>query len=716
MPSPIPASVDPLPSESGEVGQKSRFDAGFVPALLARLGRSVPMLVLIAALGGIMPFYWLQARPLAETNAFLHQQVVADRVTREFAAMAEQIDALLLSIRDLARDGRISLDDTPGLNGLLIPIIQSHGLISSFHLAGDGARETMLLKSPEGWKNRLSDLNRNPRRHQWLTWQNSRTPAGEEWREQDYDMRKRPWFAGALSTPEDQVHWTEPYIFATTREPGITASTSWSDRASGQRFVVAFDVLLNDMSRMTTRMRFGKRGYVALLAADGKVLGLPGEERFANRDVVLQSVLRESGKIGLPVLAEALRLAANSDDRETFRIPPEIVGQEEAWLVGLHPFMVHQQKFRVATFAPESESRVISGHLLSVLLGVMGAIALTAMLAARALVSRVRKPLLRAFAELESNHARQRQLTARSVLVGEIVTRLQQAHTPLELGQTLLSSLAAPLNLGLGLICLWNEAEQRLVPLARYAGIGGTPEETARPVGALLRQCALERRPFTLDRPGRSYFHIRSGLGDSVPGTILLQPVMHAGRLFAVLELAMFRPLTDEDHALLGELQPTVAMSLDILLRAERTAELLAQATAAEEWSRQILGAVEGGILGVDATGRIIFINRSALAMFAMPENSAIGLAIVDLFHASAEEHPASGETPIDRTLRDGRPRTRQEVRCRRRDRTPLLVDYACTAIERDGRIIGAVVTFEESETTAPGPARSGDSESGSAG
>ncbi|MBF0263348.1 MAG: PAS domain-containing protein, partial [Magnetococcales bacterium] len=433
-------------------------------------------------------------------------------------------------------------------------------------------------------------------------------------------------------------------------------------------------------------------------------------------DGVVQAVLREPEKIGLPVLAETLRLATNSDDRETFRIPPEIVGEEEAWLVGLHPFMVHQQKFRVATFAPESESRVISGHLLSVLLGVMGAIALTAMLASSALVNRVRKPLLRAFAELKTNHARQQLLTARGVLVGEIAARLQQARTPLALGQTLLSALAEPMNLGLGLICLWNDAEQRLVPLARYAGIGATPDDTARPIGALLRQCALERRPFTLDKPGKSYFHIRSGLGDSVPTTILLQPVIHAGRLFAVLELALFRPLTDEDHALLGELQPTVAMSLDILLRAERTAELLAQATAAEEWSRQILSAVEGGILGVDETGRIIFINRSALAMFAMNEDSAIGLAIVDLFHASAEEPYTSGETPIDRTLRDGRPRTRQEVRCRRRDRSQLMVDYSCTAIERDGRIIGAVVAFEETGRAARAVARMGDSESGTVG
>jgi two-component system sensor histidine kinase/response regulator len=49
-----------------------------------------------------------------------------------------------------------------------------------------------------------------------------------EMRERDYDARERPWFKGAMALPDDRVFWTEPYIFFTTKEPGITAAMRWT--------------------------------------------------------------------------------------------------------------------------------------------------------------------------------------------------------------------------------------------------------------------------------------------------------------------------------------------------------------------------------------------------------------------------------------------------------------------------------------------------------
>ncbi|MEO5345111.1 MAG: PAS domain-containing protein [Magnetococcus sp. YQC-9] len=703
------ASLTPFEGSANDPEQASalgttrleRFNALSIHNLLGRLGWGTPLIVLIAAFGVIVPFYFLQARPLAETNAFLHQQLVADRVTREFGALAQQIDALLFTMRDWSRDGRIGLDDVPGFNGLLIPVIERHPLVSSLHLASESGRETLLLKTPEGWKNRLSNLPENPKRHQWLVWKDARSRVSEEWREQEYDMRKRPWFSGALAVPDDHVHWTAPYLFATTQEPGITASLAWTDRTTGVKFVAAFDVLLNDMSRLTTRLRFGKQGQVALLAADGAVLGLPSDDRFTNPVTAAKAVLRQPDAIGLPVLAAALRLAESSDGRETFRVSAEAGKQEEGWLVGVHPFLVHDQRFRVATFAPESDGRVISGKLLLILFGIMGAIALTAMFAARFMVSRVQRPVTRAFAQLAASHASEKKLTARRTLLVDIANHLQQADTPLALARTLLSRLSEPLRLGQGLFCLWNEAQQRLVPLARFASNGATPDDTARPLASLLKQCALERRPFILKEPGQEFFHIRSGLGDAAPRSVLLQPVVHAGRLFAVMELATFDELTEEDLSLIRDLQPTVAMSLDILLRAEHTAGLLAQATSADAWSRQILEAVDGGIFGVDESGRIIFINRFALRLFGLTETFAIGQSLADLLQGTTNE---TWHT-LQQTLADGRARRHEQLRIRTNDHVCLSVNYACSAIERADRVVGAVVIFKRIDTleqTAP--------------
>jgi hypothetical protein len=131
--------------------------------------------------------------------------------------MVSQIERVLLTLQDWSRDGLASIDDPAAFNRLLIPIIQQRSIVSSIHLASDAGREILLLKTPEGWKNRITDVPKKGKQQHWLTWKDAQTRTGEEWKEQDYDPRKRPWFAGALATPENQIHWTAPYIFQSTR-------------------------------------------------------------------------------------------------------------------------------------------------------------------------------------------------------------------------------------------------------------------------------------------------------------------------------------------------------------------------------------------------------------------------------------------------------------------------------------------------------------------
>ncbi|MBF0271765.1 MAG: PAS domain-containing protein [Magnetococcales bacterium] len=671
-------------------------NATFIHRQLDRLGLATPLIVLIAALGVIVPFYLLQARPLAENNTFMQQRQVAERVIHEFNALAGQIDALLLTMRDWTRDERISLDDPESFNGLLIPVIEQHALVSSIHLATDAGRELMLLKTPDGWKNRISHLPKTANRHHWLLWRDARTPSGEEWREQDYDMRRRPWFIGALeSTEEEHIHWTPPYQFATTKEPGITASMGWTDPKSGQRYVVAFDILLMDMSRFTNRLKYGHHGQVALLDAEGKVLGLPHHERFQNDEDIRKAVLQKPDALGLTILSAALSRAQGGTEHELLTIQPDSKNNEP-WLVGIHRLLIHQQAFRVVTLAPESDAQAVSGHLVAVLFGVMGTIALVAMLAAFGLVNAVRRLIERAFADLEASHVNVEGQTARRTLVAKIAARLQQAHTPVQLAQTLLSEIAVPLNLGQGVLCLWDEESGQLSALARYGGVGQTGEDLAQPLGPLLRQCAVNRVPITLKQPGQDYFRIQSGLGDTLPAAVSILPVEHGGRLFAVLELATFRLLEEADHTLLADLQPIVAMSMDILLRAARTTELLAETTAAVERSRLILEAVNNGIVGLDQDGVITFVNRMALEMLGYREEETIGQPFHFLIHHS---HPDGRPLPIEhsqilRTLRDGKPRSREDETFWSKQGESLPVGCSTTTINRNGQVIGAVVVF----------------------
>ena len=94
-----------------------------------------------------------------------------------------------------------------------------------------------------------------------------------------YDPRKRNWYRRASARPAGVVSWTDPYLFFETKEPGMTASTSWQE--GKHRYVLAVDFAVTDISRVTASLEHPR--FLALVATkSGGIVGLPRSERFAS--------------------------------------------------------------------------------------------------------------------------------------------------------------------------------------------------------------------------------------------------------------------------------------------------------------------------------------------------------------------------------------------------------------------------------------------------
>lgn len=188
---------------------------------------------------------------------------------------------------------------------------------------------------------------------------------------------------------------------------------------------------------------------------------------------------------------------------------------------------------------------------------------------------------------LEVAEASQRQAavqTERRALFRALSVSLQQAQSPEELARQLLSGLASSLPAEQGLCCFWDQGSQSLTAAARYGAEGSSAAavlERQPRLGPLLLEAARLRRTIVIANPGPAYLRITSGLGDAEPVELLIQPIEHRGRLFAVLELASLQPLDEAARALLDEIAPVFAMCLDVLQRAEYSEALLEQARVA---------------------------------------------------------------------------------------------------------------------------------------
>lgn len=91
-----------------------------------------------------------------------------------------------------------------------------------------------------------------------------------------YDPRTRPWFTKAVDSGE--LVWTDPYIFFTSRQPGITTSSPVYDRQGAVSGVVGVDIEIDEISEFLARLKIGENGSAFILGQNGDVIGHPNAE------------------------------------------------------------------------------------------------------------------------------------------------------------------------------------------------------------------------------------------------------------------------------------------------------------------------------------------------------------------------------------------------------------------------------------------------------
>jgi PAS domain S-box-containing protein len=256
----------------------------------------------------------------------------------------------------------------------------------------------------------------------------------------------------------------------------------------------------------------------------------------------------------------------------------------------------------------------------------------------------------------------------------------------------------------------------------------------------LVGQCARDRQPVVLTNLPPDYLRLASGLGGAVPAQVQASPLTFQDTLLGVLEVASFRSFDSRQTALLAELLPVVALSLEVLQRNLRTQELLTQTqeqarqleeqteeltqsqeellaqkeellaqqaeltaqreqlTASEERARLILESSAEGIFGTDVQGRITFVNPAACRMLGFAAEELIGQpshAVIHHHHADGREY-LQEECPMHAAYTQGKASRVDDEFLWRKDGSGFPVEYGATPILKDGAIVGSVVSFTD--------------------
>ena len=152
-------------------------------------------------------------------------------------------------------------------------------------------------KSPDGYRTKMIQHSTS-KKETSLIWRNKNMEIIH--REIDnndtYDPRKRPWYIKAAR--ENQIIWTDPYIFFTSQKPGITTAGPIYNAKNEIKGIVGVDIQLDVLSNFISKLRVGKTGLAFMINQDKDVIAFPDPEQLKHANE------NKPGQIRLPKISE----------------------------------------------------------------------------------------------------------------------------------------------------------------------------------------------------------------------------------------------------------------------------------------------------------------------------------------------------------------------------------------------------------------------------
>ena len=200
-------------------------------------------------------------------------------VTYEVSNYFSEVERSLKIASQWAINTDLNPDDEDRILSFMIPYIAESPRVSSIMFFDEEGTEFMLLQdpvNPDYWTLRFSDPEKYLDRVYFRRWIQGEGIISDSLEYLDYDARGRIYYEIAMDTEENTVDWTPPVVFFTTKDPGMTAIYRW--RSSDEKIhAFAYDVLLLDLSRLTSKTKISENGiaYVLSLEEPHRIVGLP---------------------------------------------------------------------------------------------------------------------------------------------------------------------------------------------------------------------------------------------------------------------------------------------------------------------------------------------------------------------------------------------------------------------------------------------------------
>ena len=358
--------------------------------------------VLLLLSGGILLITTHATRTAIES---LSRSLISRTIDQTVSEMDRYVEPIISDLKLCATWGKEGLLDTrdhASFIRIVKPLISNFPQISAVMLADLSGNEQMLLQKQDQWRSketRAIEWADEVREERW----SDSTDVVSAWKRSKYDPRLRPWFKGAIAAFKNRkessrksgsadVYWTEPYALNKTKPIGITVALAYTN-VRNETNIVAFDILLREISWFTMNLDITPNGQVIILSHNLRLIGLPRPPKGKSGSIYREYLLKTPAQMGYPDMEKMLQPLMSGSGHQGSIIRSIRENSSLLWIgAKAYPISPDYQTY-VVVFIPQEDILGELAQLRLYLVVIIGVVLLLAVLIALRLSGRYSKPI-----------------------------------------------------------------------------------------------------------------------------------------------------------------------------------------------------------------------------------------------------------------------------------------------------------------------------------
>ncbi|MCK0122510.1 ATP-binding protein [Loktanella sp. F6476L] len=326
-----------------------RYSLGFVLAL------SLAGLQFIAIIFVVSTSYVSSERAMLEHARGLMDEAGANAAehTKRFLEPATEITE---QARRMLDNGLVSTTAPAEMERYFFQLLRAETQLSGIYYGDESGNFVYVMNSdgPGPYRTKLISTDGEQRTTEYIWRDNEFDVVDRSFDDNDiFDARGRPWYLEARQLGSRV--WTDPYIFFSSQQPGITVAAPIQGGQDKLHGVVGIDLDIADISLFLSDLTIGDSGAAFILSDDGRVIAHPDPARISTRN--------DDGTLGFigindfsdPIVRAAFADFDKSDLSANQSVQSEFTFSGDQYMTLLLPIPDIDLPWNIAVFAPEND-------------------------------------------------------------------------------------------------------------------------------------------------------------------------------------------------------------------------------------------------------------------------------------------------------------------------------------------------------------------------